>query len=79
MNRVATVAQEYAGRKIRPGQTFDVEDAHVNLLLVLGRIKPEDPEEPVVEKSHHDTELQPEQYANRMMPGRGKQQRRRTT
>lgn len=38
--RIAKVAQEYAGRQIGVGETFQVEAEHVYLLLTIGRIEP---------------------------------------
>lgn len=43
--RKALVPQEYAGRKIAAGETFDVEPPHLHLLTVLGRIAEPDPVE----------------------------------
>ena len=38
--RIAKVAQEYAGRRIKPGETFEVQEIHVRLLEAIGRIEP---------------------------------------
>ena len=38
--RVAKVAQEYAGRHILPGEKFHVEPHHERLLEAIGRIEP---------------------------------------
>lgn len=40
MQRIAKVAQEYAQRQIKVGETFDVEPQDVHLLLTIGRIEP---------------------------------------
>jgi hypothetical protein len=37
---VAKVAQEYAHRRIEPGERFHVEPAHVGILAAIGRIEP---------------------------------------
>lgn len=37
--RVARVAQEYAGRHILPGEKFHVEPQHERLLEAIGRIE----------------------------------------
>lgn len=39
---VAKVAQEYAHRRIAPGERFHVEPAHVGILAAIGRIEPPD-------------------------------------
>lgn len=44
IERTAKVAQEYAGRYIKVGETFEVEPQHVTLLLTIGRIEPEEGE-----------------------------------
>lgn len=41
MLRVSKVEQEYAGRRVSVGERFDVEEAHVALLLHIGRIEPQ--------------------------------------
>lgn len=38
--RVAKVAQEYGGRRILPGEKFDVLPQHERLLEAIGRIEP---------------------------------------
>lgn len=37
--RVAKIEQEYAGRIVKPGESFEVEPGDVQLLLDLGRIE----------------------------------------
>jgi hypothetical protein len=39
--RISRMVQEYAGRLVYVGEGFEVEEAHVSLLLHLGRIEPE--------------------------------------
>ena len=43
------MVQEYAGRTVLIGEGFQVEEAHVALLLQLGRIEPEKGEPGYVE------------------------------
>lgn len=38
--RVARVSQDYAGRRILPGEKFHVEPQHERLLEAIGRIEP---------------------------------------
>jgi hypothetical protein len=38
----ALVEQEYADRRIKVGEAFDVEPIHVQLLSMLGRIDPQE-------------------------------------
>lgn len=40
MLRKSKMVQEYAGRTVLVGEGFEVEEAHVALLLHLGRIEP---------------------------------------
>ncbi len=42
--RIAKVAQEYAQRRISVGERFHVEQQHVDLLLRVGHIEPEEGE-----------------------------------
>lgn len=37
--RVSKVIHEYAGRQIKVGETFDVHEADVDLMLAIGRIE----------------------------------------
>jgi hypothetical protein len=43
--RIAKVAQEYAQRHIEVGETFDVDESDVALLLELGRLEPDAPQQ----------------------------------
>lgn len=40
--RVAKVAQEYAGRQVDVGETFDVDQQDLELLIAIGRVERED-------------------------------------
>jgi hypothetical protein len=50
MIRVSKMVQQYAGRTVLVGEGFEVEEAHVALLLHLGRIDPEKGEPGYVER-----------------------------
>jgi hypothetical protein len=63
--RIAKVAQEYAGRDLQPGDPFDVEPQHVELLLLLDRIEPEEGEPGYVARDM--TAGAPEGYRTRDM------------
>lgn len=39
MKRIAKVDQEYAGKQVRAGESFEVEENHIVLLLAIGRIE----------------------------------------
>jgi hypothetical protein len=43
--RISKVAHEYAGRQLSKGDKFECEEQHVNLLLAIGRLEPEEGEE----------------------------------
>jgi hypothetical protein len=40
MERTSKTDHEYGGRQLKPGDVFDVEPQHVELLLAIGRIEP---------------------------------------
>ncbi len=42
--RIAKVAQEYGQRRIKVGELFQVEPQHVDVLLRVGHIEPEEGE-----------------------------------
>jgi len=44
VQRISRCEHEYAGVKLEAGDKFDVEPKHVGLLLLLGRIEPEEGE-----------------------------------
>lgn len=46
MQRISKVTHEYAGRQLKVGEAFDCDQAHVHLLLALGRIEREDIDAP---------------------------------
>lgn len=41
MIRICKVPHEYAGRQVEVGERFDVEPAHVELAVALGRVERE--------------------------------------
>lgn len=44
--RVSRVAQEYAGRQLQVGDTFECDAEHVGLLLAMGRVEREEGDPP---------------------------------
>jgi hypothetical protein len=44
VERVSTCEHEYDGKKLVAGERFSVEPKHVGLLLLLGRIAPQEGE-----------------------------------
>ncbi|MBI4291313.1 MAG: hypothetical protein HY661_07540 [Betaproteobacteria bacterium] len=43
--RISKAHHEYAGRQLHPGDRFNVEPQDLELLLLLQRIEPEEPDE----------------------------------
>lgn len=39
--RIAKIDQDYAGRRVKAGETFEVEPQLVHILEALGRLEPE--------------------------------------
>lgn len=56
IERVSACEHEYDGRKLAVGEKFDVEPGHIGLLLLLGRIQPEEGEPGYVPPSENDVE-----------------------
>lgn len=63
VERVSAVEHEYAGRRLKVGEAFQCDAIDVELLLALGRIKPERGERGYVEP-------EPQTYTTRAMTAR---------
>lgn len=68
--RVSTAHHEYGGKQHKPGDQFEVEPAHIQLLLLLERIAPEAGEPGFKPKHHNGSELAP--ATARRSGGRGR-------
>jgi hypothetical protein len=81
--RIARVAQDYAGRRVQPGEKFEVEDRHCRLLEAIRRIEPETaapapPVPPLPALATRDmVATRPAAYATRDMAAAPRKTRRR--